>query len=132
MVLRLKLLRGVCLAIFLPLLAQPCLAGGPRQIGGVKLFVSVDAEGVVLYTDVAPADADDAAGTSLSARSQPVTGTAAPLRRPAVANGVGAGSTDLAAAEVVAETAEALSGESAPLANSRPELRDGGLPPEDR
>ena len=151
MVLTLPLLRAVslricfpmcfpiCLAIGGALLAPPCLAATARQIGGAKLFVSVDDEGVVMYTDIAPADADDAAASVPSARSASPRGKIVPAGRPAVANGSVAGSPEQAGAErtsdrgaeLVADWADAFSGENAPLANHRPELRDGGLPPDD-
>lgn len=147
MVLTLPLLRAVSLRICFPiylaiggaLLAPPCLAATARQIGGAKLFVSVDDEGVVLYTDIAPADADDAAASVPSARSASPKGKIVPAGRPAVANGSNAGSPVLAGAELASErgaelvgdSADAFSGENTPLTNHRPELRDGGLPPDD-
>lgn len=113
------------------LLAAPlCPAAELKQFGSTPLYLSVDADGVVLYSDIAPEPPADAAKPS-SRRMTPRLAASAPsaggLRVAADAPPTRATVLPVA----MGEAADEVGAEQEADAAIRPEQRDGGAPPDD-
>jgi hypothetical protein len=141
-----NVLRVACLGLLLPWLAQPCLAASVKQFGATPLYLSVDDEGVVLYSDIAPdapaapaSEAEDqranetsrGAGKKSSRRTTPrVADSPLVATRDRLAGGVPTSTVTVLPVAMGEAPADGGTDEAVDEA-IRPERRDGGAPPED-
>jgi hypothetical protein len=112
------------LAILLQCATQTCLAGTVQQFGSARLYVSVDDDGVTLFSNIQPLN-DDTVAAPEAARRQSST------RRAAAPQSVDGATPQFVAAGEGGEPASDAGADTNSLQVIPPELRDGGVPPDD-
>jgi hypothetical protein len=118
-------LRLGALAILLQCAAQTCLAGTVQQFGSARLYVSVDDDGVTLFSNIRPLH-DDAVAAPEATRRQQFS-----ARRAAARQGMDGAAAPVVVAGQDGEPDADAGADANPLHVIPPELRDGGQPPDD-
>jgi hypothetical protein len=115
---------AVCLGLLLQVAAPRGLAATVQEFGTARLYVSVDGDGAMLFSNIPPLH-DDVATVAYKARPKPFSAGLAVKQ-----SGIDSEGPQLVARQG-AETLAEVRADDNQLLGGPPESRDGGLPPDD-